>query len=151
MTDQKIIDLERLISLVGQHKRRGKKIVLCHGVFDLLHIGHIKHFNEAKNLGDILIVTVTPDKYVNKGPNRPIFPLAARMESISALKDVDYVAPNISENALRPIKTLKPDIYWREKIIKTKAISWFKNVIKKKGKENKIFDTIESEIEIIKK
>ena len=41
----------------------------CHGVFDLLHLGHIKHFENAKNFGDILIVTVTPDEYVKKGPN----------------------------------------------------------------------------------
>ena len=86
---KKIYSLSYLKKIILKHKYQQKKIILCHGVFDLLHIGHIKHFNEAKNLGDILIVTVTPDKYVNKGPNRPIFPLAARMESISALKDVD--------------------------------------------------------------
>ena len=56
-----------------------------------MHIGHINHFKEAKKLGDILIVTVTQDKYVNKGPNRPIFSLNTRMESIAALKDIDYV------------------------------------------------------------
>ena len=49
------------------------KIVLCHGVFDLLHLGHIKHFEKAKSFGDIVIVTVTPDQFVKKGPNRPVF------------------------------------------------------------------------------
>ena len=112
---KKIYSLSYLKKILLKHKYQQKKIILSHGVFDLLHIGHIKHFKEAKNLGDILIVTVTPDQYVNKGPNRPIFPLAARMESISALKDVDYVAPNISANALGPIKTLKPDIYCKGK------------------------------------
>ena len=54
-------------------KSQGKKIILCHGVFDLLHIGHIKHFEEAKKMGDILVVTITPDQFVNKGPGRPAF------------------------------------------------------------------------------
>ena len=115
MQNKKILDLEKLSNLVARYKKKGKRFVLCHGVFDLLHLGHIKHFEEAKKHGDMLIVTITPDKYVNKGPNRPIFSLAARMESISALKDVDYVAPNISANALEPIKTLKPDIYCKGK------------------------------------
>ena len=47
--------------------------MLCHGVFDLLHIGHIKHLKKAKQQGDILLVTITPDKFVNKGPGRPVF------------------------------------------------------------------------------
>jgi bifunctional ADP-heptose synthase (sugar kinase/adenylyltransferase) len=55
-----------LASIRGQKSAR--KIVLCHGVFDLLHVGHIRHFEQAKKLGDILVVTVTPDIYVNKGP-----------------------------------------------------------------------------------
>ena len=59
-----------------------------------MHIGHIKHFSEAKNQGDILIVTLTPDEYVNKGPNRPAFSIQHRLESIASLEDVDLVAEN---------------------------------------------------------
>ena len=81
---KKITSIETLAKTISKLKAIGKKVVLCHGVFDLLHIGHINHFKEAKNLGDILIVTVTQDKYVNKGPNRPIFPLNTRMETIAA-------------------------------------------------------------------
>ena len=66
-----------------------KKIVLCHGVFDLLHLGHIKHFNEARTFGDILIVTVTPDSFVNKGPNRPAFTIEHRLEALSALESIE--------------------------------------------------------------
>ena len=62
----KIIALDELSALVSKYKKSGKKVVHCHGVFDLMHIGHIKHFSEAKNQGDILIVTLTPDEYVNK-------------------------------------------------------------------------------------
>ena len=110
---KKIISIENLGKIIYKLKKKGKKIILCHGVFDLLHIGHINHFKEAKKLGDILVVTVTQDRHVNKGPNRPIFPLSTRMESIAALKDIDYVAPNIYSNAIQLIKTLKPCIFLR--------------------------------------
>ena len=88
-------------------KSKNKTVVHCHGVFDVLHIGHIKHFNSAKKNGDILIVTVTPDPFVNKGPNRPIFSLDFRMQCIAALKNVDYVAANTSPDAISAIKLLK--------------------------------------------
>lgn len=91
---------------------RGKqKVVLCHGVFDLLHIGHIKYFESAKKAGDILIVTVTPDRFVNKGPNRPAFPEQLRCEAIAALSAVDYVALNEWPTAVETIRLLNPDIY----------------------------------------
>ena len=61
-------------------KKFKKKIVLCHGVFDLVHIGHIEHFQEAKNYADILIVSVTSDKFVNKGPGRPFFSIEKRLK-----------------------------------------------------------------------
>jgi rfaE bifunctional protein kinase chain/domain/rfaE bifunctional protein nucleotidyltransferase chain/domain len=91
--------------------RGTKKVVMCHGVFDLLHIGHIKYFESAKAAGDILIVTVTPDRYVNKGPNRPAFPEQLRCEAIAALAVVDYVALNEWPTAVETIQLLKPDIY----------------------------------------
>jgi rfaE bifunctional protein kinase chain/domain/rfaE bifunctional protein nucleotidyltransferase chain/domain len=89
----------------------GKTIVLCHGVFDLLHIGHIRYFQHAKAAGDILVVTVTPDRYVNKGPNRPAFTEKLRAEAIAALDFVDYVAINEWPTAIETIRLLKPDIY----------------------------------------
>ena len=72
----KIIKLNNLDQIRKLHK--GKKIILTHGVFDLVHTGHIDYFNEAKKFGDILIVSVTSDKYVNKGFNRPMFELNKR-------------------------------------------------------------------------
>lgn len=106
----KIITIEDLADLLS-HIKKEKKIVLCHGVFDLLHIGHIKYFENAKTAGDILIVTVTPDRYVNKGPNRPAFPEQLRCEAIAALAVVDYVALNEWPTAVETIQLLKPDIY----------------------------------------
>jgi rfaE bifunctional protein nucleotidyltransferase chain/domain len=91
--------------------KRDKKIILCHGVFDLLHIGHIKYFEEAKAQGDILIVTVTPDRFVNKGPDRPHFTEQLRLEAIAALEVVDYVALNLWPTAVETLHLLKPDIY----------------------------------------
>ena len=62
-----------------KQKKYGKKIVLCHGVFDIVHVGHLKYFDQAKKLGDILVVSVTSDKYVNKGKNRPLFNISKRI------------------------------------------------------------------------
>ena len=86
-------------------------IVLCHGVFDLLHIGHIKYFQKAKEFGDTLIVTITSDKYVNKGSGRPIFNEQLRAEAIASLECVDYVAINYQSTAVNVIKVLKPKFF----------------------------------------
>lgn len=88
-----------------------KSIVQCHGVFDLLHIGHIRHFEHAKGLGDILIVTVTPDRFVNKGLYRPAFTEDLRAEAIAALDCVDYVAINNWPTAVETVELLMPDVY----------------------------------------
>ena len=107
----KIVSFKNLIKISKLKHNQNKKIVLCHGVFDLLHIGHIKHFEEAKNFGDILIVTVTPDKFVVKGPNRPAFNTNLRLEALQALECIDYVSVNKWATAIQTIKSLKPDIY----------------------------------------
>ena len=87
------------------------KIVLCHGCFDLMHPGHIKYLQAAKNMGDILVVTVTPDHYVNKGPNRPVFNEVLRAESLAALECVNFVAINKWPTAEETLRTLRPDIF----------------------------------------
>ena len=110
---RKIISIENLSSKVKTARQQGKKIVHCHGVFDLLHIGHIKHFNEAKSHGDILVVTVTPDEYVHKGPNRPAFATELRLEALAALESIDFVAKNEWSTAVKTIKHIKPDIYFK--------------------------------------
>ena len=107
----KITSIENLKKIIFNLKSKKKKIVLCHGVFDLLHIGHIKHFNEARKYGDILVVTLTPDTYVDKGSRRPAFNEKLRLEAIAALNIVDYVALNSSPTAISAIKKIKPNIY----------------------------------------
>jgi len=110
-TYNKILTLEQLASSLEVERSCGSRITQCHGVFDLLHIGHIRHFEQAKKFGDILVVTVTPDEYVNKGPHRPAFPQDFRIEAIAALECVDYVAVTTSPTAVDAILALKPHTY----------------------------------------
>ena len=107
----KIKTIEELAVVFKKARKAGKKIVHCHGVFDLLHPGHVKHFQAAKSKGDILIVTLTKDEYVNKGPGRPVFNHHLRAETIAALQCVDYVAINDWPTAVETIKKLRPHYF----------------------------------------
>lgn len=111
MSERKVVDIEDLARICKERKNEGEKIVHCHGCFDLLHPGHILHFKAAKKYGDILVVTVTPDRFVRKGPGRPVFTAHLRMESIASLEAVDYVALNKWDTAIETIKLLKSDFY----------------------------------------
>lgn len=107
----KIVLLEDLAQRIVSLRAEGKTVVHCHGVFDLMHVGHIRHFELARQLGDVLIVTITPDQYVNKGPNRPVFTETHRAWAIAALASVDFVAINRWPTATDTIKFLAPSIY----------------------------------------
>lgn len=107
----KVINISNLKKLADQLKKNKKKIVLCHGVFDLVHIGHLEYFKSSKKLGDILIVSVTKGKFVNKGPNRPYNSDQDRVKFLSSLEIVDYVVLNTTPTAVNIIKKLKPNIY----------------------------------------
>jgi rfaE bifunctional protein kinase chain/domain/rfaE bifunctional protein nucleotidyltransferase chain/domain len=108
--NSKIQDIEKLGELLATLRPR-QKIVHCHGVFDLLHIGHIRYFEQAKKMGDVLVVTITPDRYVNKGPHRPAFNEELRAEAIAALDCVDYVSINRWPMAVEAIQILRPAFY----------------------------------------
>ncbi len=88
-------------------------IGLCHGVFDLLHFGHIRHLRTAREMCDRLVVSVTADRFVNKGPTRPVFPLEYRMEVIEALSIVDEVVPSDAPSAVPNLQRLKPRYYFK--------------------------------------
>ena len=115
MENKKIKELSELGDIVNRLKKEGKRIVHCHGCFDILHIGHIKHFLAAKQLGDILIVSITPDHFVHKGPGRPFFNEETRLQTIASIECVDYVTLNKWETAVETIKILKPDFYVKGK------------------------------------
>jgi rfaE bifunctional protein kinase chain/domain/rfaE bifunctional protein nucleotidyltransferase chain/domain len=111
MPNHKIININELQKIVSKLKEKKKIIVHCHGVFDLLHYGHIKHFESAKKFGDILIVSLTADKDIHKGPSRPYFKNDYRLYSIAALEFVDYVVLNNLPTAINLIKIIKPNFY----------------------------------------
>ncbi len=113
LIDSELIVKNKIIGFTDLKNRINKtdRIVQSHGVFDLLHIGHIKHFQAAKKQGDILIVTITPDRFVNKGPNRPRFTEKLRAEAVAALDCVDFVIINSWPTAVEAIQLIKPAIY----------------------------------------
>ncbi len=108
---KKIITNINASKIISGLKKRGKKISMCHGVFDLLHVGHIDHFVETKSFSDILIVSITKDQYVNKGPNRPVFNLENRIKFLINIDKVDYVFVSPGPSAIESIKILKPNFY----------------------------------------
>src|SRR5437667_5047117 len=110
-TRNKVRRLEDLSQTLATVRESGKKIVHCHGVFDLLHIGHIKHLEAARKLGDLLVVTLTPDRFVNKGPHRPAFPERLRAEALASLACVDFVAINEWPTAVETIGKLRPSFF----------------------------------------
>jgi rfaE bifunctional protein kinase chain/domain/rfaE bifunctional protein nucleotidyltransferase chain/domain len=110
VTAAKIKTLENINQALVPH-RAGKTVAQCHGVFDLLHVGHIKHLQNAKGLADILVVTITADRFVNKGPGKPYFSEYLRAEALAALSCVDYVVINHHPTAIEAIGVIRPDCY----------------------------------------
>ena len=111
MPNAKIHTLDELVPILDQHRAEGRRIVHCHGVFDLLHIGHVRHFEQARKAGDLLVVTLTPDRFVNKGAGRPAFTEALRAEFLASLATVDYVAINRWPTAVDTIHMLRPHVF----------------------------------------
>lgn len=111
MTTHKILSLQELAERSRQLREEGQRVVLCHGAFDLMHTGHIRYLQRAKQEGDILMVTVTGDAYVNKGPGRPVFFEQLRAESLAALACVDFVAINHAVSAVEALHEIRPNIY----------------------------------------
>ncbi len=151
-------------------RNKNKKIGLCHGVFDILHTGHIDHFKEAKKNVDILVVSVTVDKYVNKGPRQPLNNHNNRISILKNLKMIDYVILNNYPSSTEIIKELKPNIYFKGKDYlasdKHNNLEIEKNILKQNNgifkitstqlqsstsKFNKIFDWSIEQRKVIKK
>ena len=107
----KIKSMDELGALTKQARQAGETVVLCHGVFDLLHMGHVRHLEAAHREGTRLAVTLTADRFVNKGPNRPVFPEQLRAEMVAAIQYVDWVAINHGPSAEPVLNTLQPSVY----------------------------------------
>jgi rfaE bifunctional protein nucleotidyltransferase chain/domain len=108
---QKIITLDELSVKSRECRDSGKKVVLCHGTFDLLHAGHMRYLKSARNEGDVLFVTITADEFVNKGPGRPVFSQDLRVENLGFLSFVDFVAVNNASTAVNVLSVVKPHFY----------------------------------------
>jgi rfaE bifunctional protein nucleotidyltransferase chain/domain len=109
---EKILNPEEMLGERQRLRAAGKRLVFTNGVFDVLHVGHVRYLDQARALGDVLVVAINSDRAVGelKGPNRPIFDEAERAEILAALRCVDYVTifDDISPRNL--IATLLPDV-----------------------------------------
>lgn len=105
----KILELGQLSEI--RSRKPEAKIVHCHGVFDVLHAGHVAYFESAKKMGDFLVVSVTSDAFVNKGPGRPFFNSSIRAKVLASLEIVDAVVVSNYPTATAVIEALKPDFY----------------------------------------
>ena len=138
---KKLKTIDELSEIIADLKEQGRKVVLCHGVFELIHPGHLYHFEEAKEQGDVLVVSITADEFINKGPDRPIFPEIVRAKALASLEVIDFVVINPETAAIELLKKLKPDIYFKgqeyEKGLKDPNRNLFKEAeaIRSKGGE----------------
>lgn len=119
MQPKKYVEGRDLETLIQEKRSRGLRIGLCHGVFDLIHIGHIVHFKEAKSLVDCLIVSITADAFVNKGPGRPLFYQDQRIEFLSELEVLDHVVISNNMTADTIIEQVRPNLYFKGSDYKT--------------------------------
>lgn len=103
-----VCDFDELVAL--RARARGR-VVLCHGCFDVIHVGHIRHLVAARSHGDALLVTVTADRNVGKGPTRPVFPEAIRAEVLASMRSVDAVAINPWPSAVPLLDRIRPDVF----------------------------------------
>lgn len=109
--NKKIKRFKDLVKIVGKKNKRTKKFILCHGVFDVVHPGHIRHLIYAKSKADILIVSLTADKHIKKGVYRPHVPEDLRALNLAALEMVDYVFIDDNDKPIKNLKIIKPDFF----------------------------------------
>ena len=105
--------LDEAVALADRLRAQRKRIVLANGVFDLLHVGHIRYLRAARELGDVLFVGINSDAAVArlKGKGRPLMPAAERAEILMALREVDHVVVFEEDTADRLIASLRPDVH----------------------------------------
>jgi D-beta-D-heptose 7-phosphate kinase/D-beta-D-heptose 1-phosphate adenosyltransferase len=108
----KLKTLEEVVAIVRDLRRQGKRVVFTNGCFDLLHHGHVRYLDQAKRLGDVLVVAINSDASVRalKGPDRPVMSDVERSEVIAALAAVDYVVIFEELDPEKVIRALEPDL-----------------------------------------
>lgn len=107
-----LVSLERLLEILKEERKKGKRVVFTNGCFDIIHAGHVDYLKKAKNLGDILVVGLNSDNSVKriKGEKRPIIPQEMRAKVLSFLKPVDYVVIFEEDTPAKLIEAIKPDV-----------------------------------------
>ena len=110
MLSGSVLELPELKAKLDAARARGSRIVLTNGIFDLLHVGHLRYLRAARTHGDILVVGVNADAAVRK-PGRPLVADAERAELVAALEPVDYVAVFSEDTAERLLTELRPHVY----------------------------------------
>jgi rfaE bifunctional protein nucleotidyltransferase chain/domain len=106
-----VLTVAEASALIRAAQTDGHVVVMCHGCFDLVHPGHVRHLQQAARLGDRLIVTVTADALMGKGPDRPLIPQELRAENLAALDCVDWVAISEHPTATPLLEVIRPDVY----------------------------------------
>jgi rfaE bifunctional protein nucleotidyltransferase chain/domain len=109
----RLVTLDVLLHEATAHRASGKKIALANGVFDLLHVGHLRYLEGARELADVLVVALNSDASAHalKGPGRPVVPQLERAELLCALRCVDYVTLFDTGDVRPIIRALKPDVH----------------------------------------
>ena len=109
----RILSREALAAAVAEDRRAGRRVAFANGVFDLLHVGHVRYLEAARGEGDRLVVAVNADRSVRalKGPDRPILPEADRAELVAALRCVDYVTIFDEATVTPLLELLRPDVH----------------------------------------
>jgi rfaE bifunctional protein nucleotidyltransferase chain/domain len=112
-SESKIVSEQKLKSLVAEHKKRGQKVVFANGCFDILHVGHVRYLEAARQHGDVLVVAVNSDASTRslKGPGRPILDESARARLVAALRAVDYVVIFSEQTVASLLRDLLPDVH----------------------------------------
>lgn len=108
---RKIVTPAALARRLEPERRAGRRIVQCHGCFDIVHPGHVRYLHHARQLGDVLIVSLTADREISKGPDRPYIPHELRAENLAALEFVDWVVVDNQPTAVELLECTRPDIY----------------------------------------
>jgi rfaE bifunctional protein nucleotidyltransferase chain/domain len=111
-TAPKRLSLDALAARVAEHRAAGRRVVLANGVFDLLHVGHLRYLEAARAHGDVLVVAVNSDASTraNKGPTRPVVPEDERAELVAGLQAVDHVVVFDGRTVEQVIDALRPDV-----------------------------------------
>jgi D-glycero-beta-D-manno-heptose 1-phosphate adenylyltransferase len=112
-TREKIVSRQGLTAILDEHRRASRKIVFANGVFDLLHVGHVRYLEASRAEGDVLVVAINSDSSTRKlkGPGRPILTERARATLVAALKSVNHVVIFDEPDVNSLLKELRPDVH----------------------------------------